>query len=75
MLTYTCRNHELIGQGAANILAGACGSLPNILVGTKTPHPCFPFLSSPGDANQAISNCPTRFSSPELGVAELKQAL
>ncbi|KAH9985937.1 hypothetical protein F4779DRAFT_632465 [Xylariaceae sp. FL0662B] len=24
-------NHELIGQGAANILAGACGSLPNIL--------------------------------------------
>lgn len=25
-------NHELIGQGAANILAGACGTVPNILV-------------------------------------------
>ncbi|KAK8118033.1 sulfate transporter family-domain-containing protein [Apiospora kogelbergensis] len=30
----TCKNHELIGQGAANILAGACGSLPNILPAT-----------------------------------------
>lgn len=31
-------DHELIGQGAANILAGACGSVPNILVSQMTPY-------------------------------------
>ena len=29
-------NHEFIGQGAANILAGIAGTVPNILVGSET---------------------------------------
>ena len=33
-------NHEFIGQGAANLLAGIAGTVPNILVSAKREHKC-----------------------------------
>ena len=63
-------NHEFIGQGVANILAGCAGTVPNILASLEN--------SLRGTANCHNSNCssfPIPYSSLEPEVVDSKQAL